>query len=138
MILKLSELRVAAFAQFARKWKDHCYFVDIEYQKLICHSVTRWLSLYPSLPRMPQMYPASHSYFMSIDKPLFWNVFWKFSERILFNTLRHFLQSFVVAFNEQVQNIEMSKASIIEVESCFATVKARIRVRQSDIHIKPS
>jgi len=44
MILKLSELRVAAFAQFARKWKDHCDFVDIAYQKLISHSVTRWLS----------------------------------------------------------------------------------------------
>jgi len=45
--------------------------VDIEYQKLISHSVTRWLSLYPSLPRMLQMYPASHSYFKSIDKPTF-------------------------------------------------------------------
>jgi len=44
----------------------------------------------------------------------------------------------VVAFNEQVQNIEMSKASIVEVVSCFATVKARIQERQSDIHIKPS
>jgi len=45
--------------------------VDIEYQQLISHShsVTRCLSLYPSLPRMLQMHPASHSYFMSIDKP---------------------------------------------------------------------
>jgi len=29
--------------------------VDIQYQKLISHSVTRWLSLYPSLPRMLPM-----------------------------------------------------------------------------------
>jgi len=36
--------------------------------------------------------------------------FWKFFERILL-TLRH-LQSFVVAFIEQVQNIEKSKASV--------------------------
>jgi len=55
MILKLSELRVTAFAQFAIKWKDQCDFVDIQYQKLISHSVTRWLSLYPSLPRMLPM-----------------------------------------------------------------------------------
>jgi len=27
------------------------------------------MSLYPSLLRMVQMYPASHSYSMSIDKP---------------------------------------------------------------------
>jgi len=43
--------------------------VDIEYQKRISHSVTRWLSHYPSLPRMLQIYAASHSYFMSINKP---------------------------------------------------------------------
>jgi len=49
--------------------------------------------------------------------------------------LRH-LQSFVVAFIKQVQNIEKSKASIVEVVSCFATVKARIQERQSDVHIK--
>jgi len=37
--------------------------------------------------------------------------FWKFFERILF-TLRH-MQSFVVSFIEQVQNIEKSKASVV-------------------------
>jgi len=44
---------------------------------------------------------------------------WKLLERILF-TLRH-LQSFVV------QNIMKSKASVVAVVSCFATVKARIQ-----------
>ena len=48
------------------------------------------------------------------------------------------LQSFVVEFIEQVQNMEKSRASIVEVVSCFATVKARIQGRQSDAHIKPS
>jgi len=38
----------------------------------------------------------------------------------------------VVAFIEQVPNIEKSKASVVEVISCFATVKARIQERQSD------
>jgi len=40
----------------------------------------------------------------------------------------------VVAFIEQVQKIEKSKASIVEVVSCLATVKARIQERQSDVH----
>jgi len=39
----------------------------------------------------------------------------------------------VVAFIEQVQNIEKSKASLVEVVSCFATVKARIQERQADV-----
>jgi len=50
------------------EWKDCCDFVDIEYQKLIFCSITRWLSLYPNLPRLLQLYPASNSCFMSIDK----------------------------------------------------------------------
>jgi len=73
---------------------------------------------------MLQLYQASETYF------------WKFFERILF-TLRH-LQSFLVAFIEQVQNIQKSKASAFEFVSCFATVKARIQERQSDVNIKPS
>jgi len=44
----------------------------------------------------------------------------------------------VVAFIEQVQNIEKSKESVVEVGSCFATVKTRIQERLSDVHIKPS
>ena len=39
----------------------------------------------------------------------------------------------MVAFIEQVPNIEKSKASVVEVISCFATVKARIQERQSDV-----
>ena len=40
--------------------KDYCNFVDTEYRKLLSHSVTRWLSLYPSLSRMLQMYLVFH------------------------------------------------------------------------------
>jgi len=76
------------------------------------------------LPRMLQLYQASETFF------------WKFFERILF-TLRH-LQSFLVVFIEQAQIIEKSKASVAEFVSCFATVKARIQERQSDVNIEPS
>ena len=55
--------------------------------------------------------------------------FWKFVERTLF-ALRH-LQSFVFAFVKHVQNIEKSKALVVEVVLCFATVKARIQERQT-------
>jgi len=57
--------------------------VDLEFQKLISHGVTRWLSFYPSLPRMLQMYLAWNSYFMlSIDKPTV------FLKRFFGNSLR--------------------------------------------------
>jgi len=41
-------------------------------------------------------------------------------------------------FYSVIQNLEKSKASVVEVVSCFATVKARIQERQSDVHIRPS
>jgi len=64
-----------------------CVYYENQKQ-IISHSVTRWLWLYSSLPRMLQMYPNSHSNFMSIDKPnvVLKRFFWKFSERTLFNT----------------------------------------------------
>ena len=42
--------------------KDYTVFVEIEFKKLLSHSVTRWLSLYPSLSRMIHMYPAIQSH----------------------------------------------------------------------------
>jgi len=60
---KLSELRVVAFTKFAKESeKTIATFWLLSTKRLISHSVTRWLLLYPSLPRMLQMYPASHSY----------------------------------------------------------------------------
>jgi len=47
--------------------KEFCQFVDIEYRNLLYHSATRWLSLYPAVNRILQMFPALKSYFLSID-----------------------------------------------------------------------
>jgi len=70
--------------------------------------------------------PASNSYFMSIDKPAV------VLKRFFGNSLSEFglTHLSVVAFLEHVQSIEKSKASVVEVVPCFATVKARIQERQ--------
>jgi len=44
----------------------------------------------------------------------------------------------VAVFSEKVQNIEKTKASIVEVVPCRATAKATIQERGSDVPIKPS
>jgi len=104
-----------------KEWKDHCSFVDIECQKLISHSVIRWLSLYSSFPRMLQMYPVS--FLLHVHRQTTcWSetFFWKFSERTLFKT--------------HVKTINCWGCTV----SCFANVEARIQMRWSVIHINAS
>ena len=115
--------------------KDYyCNFVDTEDRKLLSHSVTRWLSLYPSLSRMFQMYPASQSCFTSIDKPPI--ALKRFYEAALGELFLKHLQSFIAVFNEQVQSIERSKAWIGEVRSCLDAVKSTIKERKkAHVHI---
>ena len=51
------------------KLKEFCTFVDIEYKKLLSHSSTRWLSLFPGIARLIQIFPALRSFFLSQNKP---------------------------------------------------------------------
>jgi len=44
----------------------------------------------------------------------------------------------MAVFNEQVENIEKTKASIVKVVSCCTIAKAIIQERKSDVHINPS
>ena len=79
------------------------------------------------------MYSALQSYFMSIDRPPV--VLKRFYESSLNKLYLKHLQSFVAVFNEQVQNIERSKASVIEVRSCLDVVKSTIKERQKQMFI---
>lgn len=49
--------------------KEYCEFVDIQYRTLLSHSKTRWLSLFPGIERLLQMFPALKSFFLSQEKP---------------------------------------------------------------------
>ena len=65
---------------------------------------------------------------MSIGKPPI--VLKRFYEAPLSELYLKHLQSFNAVFNEQVQNIERSKASIGEVRSCLNAVKSTIKERK--------
>lgn len=48
--------------------KDFCEFTYITFRELLYHSKTRWLSLFPAINRILQMFPALKSYFVSQDQ----------------------------------------------------------------------
>jgi len=122
--LRSSQRRVKRLLWLCRNWVP----------KRISRSVTRWLSL--SQPAKDASIVPSFKFRLHVHRQANCcseTCFWKSFGRIQF-TLRH-SQSFVVAFIEQVQNFEKSKASVFEVVQGFATVKARIQERRSDVHI---
>ena len=82
---------------------------------------------------MIDMFPALQSYFLSIAKPpINLKRFYKSFVSVLY--LKH-LQSFVAVFNEQVQNIEQSKASINEVKYSLNAVKSTVEKRSKQMFI---
>ena len=79
------------------------------------------------------MFPALQSYFLSIAKPpVNLKRFYESHVSVLY--LKH-LHSFVAVFNEQVQNIEQSKASINEVRSSRNAVKSTVEKRSKQMFI---
>jgi len=114
MILKLSELRGVACTKFAKESVKTSDFVDTEFEKLIAHSITRWLSLILACQgcfKRTQLRIYTSSPFTS--QLMFWNVFLE----IIWAKLIWDIKIFAIVsgcFNEQVQTIEKSKASFVE------------------------
>jgi len=139
MILKLSEFMCGCICTVRKKeWKDHCdfgyrvpktYFSQRNQTTITLSQLSKDASNVPSFTIILHIHRQTNCCSETF--------IWKFCKLTLFNTLWN-LQSLVVAFNEHVKNTEKSKTSFVEVVSCFATVKARIQVRQSDVHIKSS
>jgi len=76
--------------------KDFCEFVDVNYQQLLYHSKTRWLSLFPAIERMLQLFPALKAYFLSISQPPL--LIKKFFVNSFSNVLRHVTARYKLSF----------------------------------------
>lgn len=101
--------------------KDFCDFVDVNYRDLLYHSKTRWLSLFPAINRILQMYPALKAYFLSQDQPpkIILNFFEnEFSEIYLF-----FLHSLMSIFQSKIQLIERQDNYLLEITEILNSTK---------------
>ena len=49
--------------------KEYCKFANCEYKRLLCHSKTRWLSLFSGISRLLKMFSLLKSYFLSQEHP---------------------------------------------------------------------
>lgn len=101
--------------------KEFCSFVEIEYKDLLKHSSSRWLSLYPVINRILEIFPALRSYFLSLDNncPV---VLKRFFESNLSEGYLFFVHSLTFVFQEKTKEMEAEKNSILEVQDIITSL----------------
>ena len=109
--------------------KGYCEFVDIEYKVLLSHSKTRWLSLFPGITRMIEMFPALKSFFLSQSKPP--TIIKKFFENELSEIYLQHIQSLMSVFHSRIQEVERANNSVVEVLGCLKAVQNTLLERKS-------
>jgi hypothetical protein len=100
--------------------KEYCDFVDVEYRRMLSHSKTRWLSLFPGIERMLQMFPALKAFFLSQEKPpVMIKVFFEnpFSEVYLWH-----MHSLMSIFHCHIQEMEREDNSIMEIKKILSSI----------------
>lgn len=116
--------------------KEFCSFVEIEFKELLYHSRTRWLSIYPAINRILEVYPALKSYFLSQDTCP--HILTKFFENVLSEALLFFVHSIMFVFYEKIRDLEREDNSIIEIMNILNSVNniLKIRIRDSFLPLK--
>lgn len=95
------------------KFKELCDYININYEKLLYHSKTRWLSLFPAIERILKLYLALKEYFLTTNKtPVIIKMFF---ENDVNEIYLWYLHSLMAIFHSRIASLEREKNSISEV-----------------------
>lgn len=118
--------------------KDICDYVEVSYQKLLSHSKTRWLSLFPAIERILSMYEPLKEYFLSTHGvPVTIKNFFEhdLSEAYLFLT-----HSMMSIFQTRIQELEKENNSVLDIvrilESTHEILSARANASFMPLKVK--
>ena len=95
--------------------KDFCDFVGINYEAVLSHSKTRWLSLINAVERIITIFEALKSYFNSEEKPP--KILIDFFNNPLSEAYLFLIHSFQYLLSTNIKKIEKRENSVIEVLS---------------------
>lgn len=107
--------------------KDFCEFTDITYRELLYHSKTRWLSLFPAINRILQMFPALKSYFVSQDQTP--KALLNFFENDFSEPFLLFVHSLMSTFHNSLEKIENENNSICEIINIIENILTNLKER---------
>uniref|UniRef100_A0A8C4T0E1 Uncharacterized protein n=1 Tax=Erpetoichthys calabaricus TaxID=27687 RepID=A0A8C4T0E1_ERPCA len=110
--------------------KEYCDFVEIDYRRMLSHSKTRWLSLFPSIERMLQMFPALKAYFLSQQKPPI--ALKSFFENDFAEIYLWHMHTLMSVFHTHIQEMEQENMSIMEVKKILNNIHTILLQRKSN------
>ena len=108
--------------------KQFCDFADVEYQRLLQHGNTRFLSLLPALGRVLELFEALKSYFNSqeycptIIRQCFENPTQELYLWFVYGQLKY--------FNETILKLERQKTSAVDVEIILTELKLNLHEKR--------
>lgn len=101
--------------------KDFCEAAEVEYQKLLGYSKTRWLALLPAVERILKIFDPLRSYFLSQDKCP--RIIEDFFQNDCSKLWLEFVHNQAAVFQNSVKVIESDKISISEVANEIENLK---------------
>lgn len=116
------------YTQRVEKFKEFCELVECNVKSILKHCQTRWLSLFPCVERLLQLYEAFKGYFLSEKNvPLLLFNFFK-SEESLFWTL--FTHAQLELFHGVLSRIQSSNVTAMEVAHEYQLLISQIEDRE--------
>ncbi|XP_053255097.1 uncharacterized protein LOC128418927 [Podarcis raffonei] len=110
--------------------KEYCEFVDTEYKKLLSHSKTRWLSLFPGVNRLIRVFPAVKAFILSQNNPP--TVLKRFFEHAFSEVYLLHLQSLMSMFHSYILELERENNSVVEVLKVLLCVQNVLNEHKSN------
>lgn len=110
--------------------KEFCDLADVQYNELLSHSKTRWLSLYPDVDRITSMYSGLKSYFLSQN--ICPNVLKCFFENETSLLWLKFLSRQLKTITCYIKKIESQNRSAIEVMMLVENVSNIIKNKRKE------
>ncbi|KAG8146513.1 hypothetical protein E2320_013667 [Naja naja] len=100
--------------------QEYCEFVEVEYKRLLSHSKTRWLSLFPGITTLLQMHSALKSFFLGQSNPP--TVLKSFFEHEFSELYLWHMHSLMNAFHLHIEEMERENNSLLEVMKTLDSV----------------
>lgn len=119
----------ATFTVRTEELKSICSELDVHFKQILYHSKTRWLSLFPAIERILQMYEPLKSYFLKHENHVS-RTLREFFENDLNEGYFWAVHSFMAIYQNRIKDSEKSDVSVNEVlENCseiMNSINARI------------